>query len=280
MLRIVPGLRARKSVVAAATAALLLAAALPGNALGAGPDDPPLSSEVKTGSGPITGGVPAGAADTADGSIIWNTFEGHAFTDGQLSAAGTALIACLGGCDGGYRSAPVTVGIEGRYHGLKVGRPASEQAVGEQGKAIRFWLILESDNWVDAPRQATVFQEQSVTRQMELSFVTATDAAADASNPAADAATSTVAGDAMTASGMSASGMTAGAANPEWRTTDLTLPDAADLGLVPANSAAGFAATTLRYQGIPLLPGLVTALGLTLAGVGVSLLMYRRRIAW
>lgn len=268
MLRIVPGLRARKSVVVAATAALLLAAALPGNALGAGPDDPPLSSSVKSGAGPVSGG-PTTAGDTADGNYRWDMFEGHAFTEGRLTATGLSLVACLGGCENGYVSEPIIVGFEGRYEGLKVGRPASADG----GDVITFWLG-EADNRVQA-HQPTLFQGNSETRWLHLSFDAVPSAAA-----ADDAATSTVAGDALSASGMSASGMTAGAANPEWRTTDLTLPDAADLGLVPANSAAGFAATTFRYRGIPLLPGLVTALGLTLGGVGVSLLMYRRRIAW
>lgn len=263
MLRIPSGLRARKSVVVAATAALMLAAALPGSALAAGPDAPPLSSSVKSGAGPVSGG-PTTAGDTANGNYRWDMFEGNAFTEGRLTAAGLSLVACLGGCAAGYVSEPIIVGFEGRYEGLKVGRPASADG----GDVITFWLG-DADNRVQA-HQPTLFQGNSETRELHLSFeAVPADGAADG------AATSTTAGAAL-----SASGMTGGAADSEWRTTDLTLPDAADLGLVPANSAAGFAATTFRYQGIPLLPGLVTALGLTLAGVGVSLLMYRRRIAW
>ena len=291
MLRTLLGLRARKSVVLAAAAALLLAAALPGGgALGAGPDAPPLSSSVKTGTGagtvPIGGGLPPGGApDTAAGNIRWDIFEGHAFADGRLSATGLPLIACLGGCDDGYVSEPVLVGVEGRYHGLKVGRPASAQPVGAASDAITFWLVGLDDR-VGA-HQAVVFQGKSATRALDLSFdampgVDLGDAenADDNANVSANAA---VADDAALASGTTAgygyddAGVGAGA---NWRTTDLTLPDAADLGLVPANSAAGFAATTFSYQGIPLLPGLVTALALTIAGVGVSLLMYRRRISW
>lgn len=291
MLRTLLGLRARKSVVLAATAALLLAAALPGGALGAGPDDPPVSSSVKTGAGggpgtaPVSGGglPPGGAPDTADSNIRWDIFEGHAFADGRLSATGLPLIACLGGCDDGYVSEPVLIGVEGRYHGLKVGRPASAQPVGAASDAITFWLVGVDDR-VNA-HQAVLFQGESATRPLDLSFDGVPGIGLGDAENANGNGNGAVAGDAALASGTTAgygyddAGVGAGASG-DWRTTDLTLPDAADLGLVPANSAAGFAATTFRYQGIPLLPGLVTALGLTIAGVGVSLLMYRRRIAW
>lgn len=288
MLRTLFGLRARKSVVLAAAAALLLAAALPGGALGAGPDAPPPSSSVKTGAagGPGSGGAPPGGApDTADSNIRWDIFEGHAFADGRLSATGLPLIACLGGCDDGYVSEPVLIGVEGRYHGLKVGRPASAQPVGDASDAITFWLVGVDDR-VNA-HQAVLFQGESATRPLDLSFDAMPGIGADDAENAAANGNGNVAGDAGLDSGTAAGYGYAGAgadadfaATGDWRTTDLTLPDAADLGLVPANSAAGFAANTFRYQGIPLLPGLVTALGLTIAGVGVSLLMYRRRITW
>lgn len=277
MLRTLFGRRAGKSVVMAAAAAVLLtAAALPGGAaLADGPDDAPLSSSVKTGAGagggPIAGGPVsagggpgAGGADTAESNLRWNMFKGHAFDEGRPSATGLPLVACLGGCAEGYVSETIIVGFEGRYSGLKVGRPAGDSGV----ETITFWLG-EGDSRVQADQTVT-FQDDLLIRDLALNFGEVPGANA----AAADAAV--VAGSAA-ASGMAAG---SGAAGGNWRTTDLTLPDAADLGLAPANSAAGFAATTFRYRGYPLLPGLFMALGLTVAGIGVSLLMYRRRIVW
>lgn len=269
MLRTLFGLRASKSVVLAAAAALLLAAALPGSALGAGPDDPPPSSSVKTGAGPIpeTGGTPA---DTANGNTVWVTFEGHAFLDGDIIAAGRPIIACLGGCDDGY-SASVDVGDEGVYSGLKVGRSAAVRSVSEESNLITFWLVTGSDSQMRA-HQPTIFPGKSETRSLDLSFETIPD---DDASPVADAA-------ALASATPVDNGYAAGDDNAaaDWRTTDLTQDDAADHGLMSVNSAAGFTANAIRYQGVPVLPGIVTALGLTLAGVGVSLLMYRRRITW
>ena len=282
MLRILFGRRAGKSVVMAAAAALLLtAAALPGGAaLADGPDNAPLSSSVNSGAGagggpvgagPINAGngpgIGAGSADTAESNIRWNMFKGHAFAEGRPSATGLPLVACLGGCDAGYVSDPIIVGFEGRYSGLKVGRPAGDGGV----ETITFWLG-EGDRRVSAV-QVVTFQDDLLIRELALDF----EENPDANAAAADAATVVVSDSATVASGMAAG---SGAAGGNWRTTDLTLPDAADLGLAPANSAAGFAATTFRYRGYPLLPGLFMALGLTVAGIGISLLMYRRRIVW
>lgn len=273
MLRKLFGRRAGKSVVMAAAAALLLAtaAALPGGvALADGPDDAPLSSSVNAGvgSGPgvsPAGGGASGGADTAGGLIRKNMFKGHAFNTGRESANGLPLVACLGGCEDGYVSEPIIVGFGGRYSGLTVERPATADGIVE---TITFWLG-EGDSRIKSDQTVT-FQDSVRIRELALNFREVPDADA----AAADA--DVVAGTA-TASGMAAGSTDGG----DWRTTDLTLPDAADLGLVPANSAAGFAATTFRYQGYPLLPGLVMALGLTVAGIGASLLMYRRRrIVW
>lgn len=277
MLRTLFGRRAGKSVVMAAAAALLLtAAALPGGvALADGPDAP-LSSSVNSGAGagggpvgagPISAGSGAGAggADTAGSNLRWNMFKGHAFDEGRPSATGLPLVACLGGCAEGYVSETIIVGFEGRYSGLKVGRPAGDSGV----ETITFWLG-EGDSRVQADQTVT-FQDDVLIRDLALNFGEVPGANAAAADAAVVSESATRAAGAMSGSG---------AAGGNWRTTDLTLPDAADLGLAPANSAAGFAATTFRYRGYPLLPGLFMALGLTVAGIGVSLLMYRRRIVW
>ena len=270
MLRKLFGRRAGKSVVMAAAAVLLLAtaAALPGGvALADGPDDAPLSSSVNAGMGAGPGGASGGGADTAGGLIRKNMFKGHAFNTGRESANGLPLVACLGGCEDGYVSEPIIVGFGGRYSGLTVERPAAADGVVE---TITFWLG-EGDSRIKSDQTVT-FQDSVRIRELALNFREIPDAADNAAAADAD----------VVAGAATASGMAAGSADGgDWRTTDLTLPDAADLGLVPANSAAGFAATTFRYQGYPLLPGLVMALGLTVAGIGASLLMYRRRrIVW
>ena len=63
-------------------------------------------------------------------------------------------------------------------------------------------------------------------------------------------------------------------------TTDLTLPSADELGLVPAGTAQAFAAQTLQLGGLPVLPGFAIVLGVLLGAMGVSLLAYRRRLVW
>lgn len=283
MLRILFGRRAGQSVVVAAAGALLLAtaAALPGGAaLADGPDDAPLSSSVNAGVSagpgvsPAGGGASGGGADTAGGLIRKNMFKGHAFNTGRESASGLPLVACLGGCEDGYVSEPIIVGFGGRYSGLTVERPAASDGVVE---TITFWLG-EGDSRIKSDQTVT-FQDSVRIRELALNFREVPDADAADNAAAADADAAAVASSTTAAaSGMAASGAADGG---DWRTTDLTLPDAADLGLVPANDAAGFAATTFRYQGYPLLPGLVMALGLTVAGIGASLLMYRRRrIVW
>ena len=60
----------------------------------------------------------------------------------------------------------------------------------------------------------------------------------------------------------------------------MTVPNPADLGLLPSDSPQAFAATTFRIGGLPLLPGFVIVLGLLLALTGGSVLLYRRRLTW
>ena len=233
MERVMSGFRVGRTVMVVATAALLLATFW--GAVGAGPDEPKSETVVTK----------------------WDIFEGHAFTTGRLTPTGYPVVACLGGCDTGYVSDPVSVGIDGRYGGLRVGRSASERATGADGDVVTFWLVGEED-WVRAD-QAVLFLGNSQVRKLHLSFA-AFPAVSDAPEVAVEPEPVDD--------------------GPKWQTTDLTLPDTPELGLVPNDSAQAFAATTVRYAGLPLLPGFGVALGLLLMVIGVSLLIYRRRIIW
>ena len=260
MQQVVRGFHASRMMVFwAAIVALLLVALL--GALGAGPDEPPGASAVKVGNAG-DGGEPAGAGPGANAGQ-WDVFEGHVFAAGRLTADGLPLVACLGGCEAGYVSDPVKVESEGRYTGLKVSRDQSDADGGVDGLVIdgdvvTFWLVGE-ENRVRAD-QAVLFRGSAQTRKLQLSF------AAVPSVPGVEEqeAVSPVLVDAA----------------PRWSTTDLTLPDPVALGLLPADSAQGFAATTFRYGGMPLLPGFAIVLGLLLALTGGSLLIYRRRLTW
>ena len=80
MQRIIPGLRASKTMMVIAAAALLLA--LPG-VLGAGPDDEKEARAVK-----IEGTEGAGIPDSNPAANItqWDVFEGHTFAGGPCNA--------------------------------------------------------------------------------------------------------------------------------------------------------------------------------------------------
>ena len=251
MQRIIPGLRASKTMMVIAAAALLLA--LPG-LLGAGPDDEKEARAVK-----IEGTEGAGIPDSnpADNITQWDVFEGHTFAGGRVTPDGFQLLACLGGCDNGSVSEPVTVGADGRYLDLKVGRSSERRDVRADGDVVTFWLAGE-DDWVRA-HQAVLFLGNSETRKLHLSFA----------NVPVDYASVETEGIAAPAE-----------VPPRWRTTDLTLPSPTDLGLVPNDSAQAFASNAFRYAGLPLLPGFGIVLGVLLTMIGASLLIYRRRISW
>ena len=108
--RICSGCRFNKTVVIAASTALLAILMLA--SVGA------VSNE--------RAGIAAGhdvapgpdVAPGASGATGWDIFEGHAFAAGQVVPSGVSLAACLGGCEAGYVSEPVIVGLDGRYEGL------------------------------------------------------------------------------------------------------------------------------------------------------------------
>ena len=251
MLLVGLGRRAGKMFMMAAVALLLLATLA--GAVGAGPDEPDAQAAVQTDAGP--GAEAAG----------WDVFEGHAFTVGRLAPVGFPLVACLGGCEQGYISAPVQVGSDGRYEGLRVNRDDARAELGGNGDVVTFWLVGEAaDSWERAD-QAVLFMGSAGARELHLSFEqfpqlpeaagTTDGVSDDAPAPAVDEL-------------------------PGWHTTDLTLPAATELGLVPRDSAANIVADTFRYGGLPLLPGFGMVLGLLLLVIGASLLIYRRRIIW
>ena len=266
MQQVVRGFHASRMIFWAAVVALLLVALL--GALGAGPDEPPGESAIKVGNGG-DGDEPAGANPGAKGASPganesrWDVFEGHSFTAGLLTPNGLPLVACLGGCEAGYVSDPVTVGAEGRYTGLKVSREQSDadagaDGAGMDGDVVTFWLVGE-ENRVRAD-QAVLFLGNAETRKLHLSF------------PAVPTVPGVEQQEEVAAVPVEEP--------PRWSTTDLTLPNPAELGLLPSGSAQGFAATTFRYGGIPLLPGFIIVLGLLLALIGASMLIYRRRLTW
>ena len=207
-----------------AAVALLLVTMLA--ALGAGPDHPTASNVGSS----------------------WQTFEGHAFADSHIVPEGMFLIACLGGCEEGYVSDPVSVGSDGRYDSLKIAPVrGSLSAALPDADVITFWLVGRDHN-VQAVQWA-LFTGDGQTRQLHLSFA---QLPVLSSNPAAELIHDTV-------------------------TTDLTVPDAGGLGLTPARSPRGYINSWI-YGGMPVLPGLAIVAGILLAVIGGSVLMHRRRL--
>ena len=62
-------------------------------------------------------------------------------------------------------------------------------------------------------------------------------------------------------------------------TTDLTVPDAGQLGLAPAHTPSSYV-NSWSYAGLPVLPGLAALVGMLIAVLGVALLVHRRRLTW
>ena len=62
-------------------------------------------------------------------------------------------------------------------------------------------------------------------------------------------------------------------------TTDLTVPDAGELGLAPARTPRSYV-NSWSYSGVPVLPGLTILVGLLIAIIGVAVLVHRNRLAW
>lgn len=210
-------------------AALLLLSMLA--ALGGGPDDP------------------AGATASNTGAP-WEAFEGHAFADSRIVPAGAALVACLGGCDDGYISEPVSIGQDGRYSGLMVDPGGADRSAQPEADVITFWLVGHDDR-VSAV-QSWLFTGDGQTRELHLSFHNLP---------------------------VPSRGVTTSPNHPGVVTTDLTVPDAADLGLAPVRTPRSYF-NSWSYSGVPVLPGLTILVGLLIAIIGVAVLVHRNRLAW
>lgn len=221
--------RARRTMLGLAVASLLLASMLA--ALGAGPDDT------------------AGATASSTGGQ-WQVFEGHAFADSRIVPSGVSLVACLGGCEGGYISEPVAIGMDGRYSGLMVEPGGEDRSALPDADVITFWLLGHDDR-VSAV-QSWLFTGDGRTRELHLSFHKLP----------------------VPSRGLSASGDHRGTV-----TTDLTVPDPEELGLAPTGSPSSYV-NSWSYAGVPVLPGLTILVGFLIAVIGVALLVHRRRLAW
>ena len=211
----------------------------------------------------------------------WEVFEGHAYADNRAAPSGVALVACLGGCEDGYQTEPVITGKDGIYQ-VRV-EPGQ---VRPAGRMVTFWLFDEADR-VEAD-QDVLFRGQGETRVLDLNFVDLPVAnGQNPSSPTAGSATGATAtgstsGDAESATTGGATGSAPGTGSQTTTggvTTDLTVPSATELGLVPSGSAQSYL-NTVSYGGMPLLPGFVIVLGLLIITTGVSLLLYRRRLTW
>lgn len=174
----------------------------------------------------------------------WEIFEGHAYADNRAAPAGVSLIACLGGCEFGYVTPSVSTGPDGIYQ-VKI----APGQLRPDGRMVTFWLVDGPDR-VEAD-QDILFRGHGETRVLDLNFEDLPAAVVDnASHPASGASTA-----------------------------DLTVPSASELGLLPSNSPQAYV-SNVRYGGMPILPGFAVALGLLLVVIGVSLLVYRRRLTW
>lgn len=214
----------------------------------------------------------------------WEVFEGHAYADNRAAPAGVSLVACLGGCEDGYETTPAITGEDGIYQ-VKVEPGQSRPA----GRMVTFWLIDDTER-VEAD-QDVLFRGQGETRVLDLNFVDTPTAALGAllqpgSNAAPTGDSTDATGSAIAAGSAADAGSTTAdetetnaTSSTGEVTTDLTVPSASDLGLTPSDSPQSYA-NTVSYGGIPLLPGFVIVLGLMLGLIGVSLLMYRRRLTW
>ena len=177
----------------------------------------------------------------------WQTFEGHAFANSRIVPEGVSLVACLAGCEQGYVSDPVSIGPDGRYSDLRVAPRHGNLSALPDADVITFWLLGHDGN-VQAVQWA-LFSGDGQTRQLHLSF-------AELPVPSR-----------------------AAAIDHDTVTTDLTVPDADQLGLTPARSPRGYV-NSWAYGGMPVLPGLTIVAGILLAVIGGSILMHRRRMTW
>ena len=121
------------------TGALLLVTLLA--AIGAGPDEPTASNVNND----------------------WEIFEGHVYADNQAAPSGVSVVACLGGCQDGYATAPVVTGWDGIYR-VKI---APGQFLPE-GRMVTFWLVNGSERVESA--QDVLFRGNGETRVLDLNF--------------------------------------------------------------------------------------------------------------
>ncbi len=191
----------------------------------------------------------AGATASNTGSQ-WQVFEGHAFADSRIVPTGVSLVACLGGCEDGYVSEAVAIGQDGRYSGLMVEPGGADRSTLPDADVITFWLVGHDDR-VSAV-QSWLFTGDGRTRELHLSFQKLP----------------------VPSRGVTASGEGRGTV-----TTDLTVPDAGELGLAPADSPHSYV-NSWTYAGVPVLPGLTILVGMLIAIIGVALLVHRRRLTW
>ena len=220
---------AGRTIVILAMAALLLVSMLA--ALGAGPDD-------------------AASATASNAGREWQVFEGHAFADSRIVPIGVSLVACLGGCEGGYVSETVAIGQDGRYSGLVVEPVGTDRSALPDADVITFWLVSHDDS-VSAV-QSWLFTGDGETRELHLSFRKLP----------------------VPSRGLSASGDRSGRL-----TTDLTVPNAGELGLAPTQTPRSYV-NSWSYAGVPVLPGLTALVGVLIAIIGTALLVHRRRLTW
>lgn len=197
----------------------------------------------------------AGPDDTASATASntgsqWQVFEGHAFADSRIVPSGVSLVACLGGCEDGYVSEPVAIGQDGRYSGLTVEPGGTDGSVRPDADVITFWLVGHDDR-VSAV-QSWLFTGDGRTHELHLSFYKLP----------------------TPSRGVGTSGERHGTV-----TTDLTVPDAEELGLAPARGPRSYI-NSWSYAGVPVLPGLTILVGMLIAIIGVSLLVHRRRLTW
>ena len=110
-------------------------------------------------------------APGASGATGWDIFEGHAFAAGQVVPSGVSLAACLGGCEAGYVSEPVIVGLDGRYEGLRVDPGRLAQDAQLEGDVVTFWMVRGEER--EPADQAVLFGGLERVRELHLSFVAA-----------------------------------------------------------------------------------------------------------
>ena len=203
----------------------------------------------------MLGALGAGPDDTANATasnpgVQWQVFEGHAFADSRIVPSGVSLVACLGGCEDGYASEPVAIGQDGRYSGLTVEPGTADRSALPDADVITFWLVGHDDR-VSAV-QSWLFTGDGRTRELHLSFYKLP----------------------VPSRGVTTSGDSRGTV-----TTDLTVPDAGELGLAPTDSPRSYI-NSWSYAGVPALPGLTILVGFLIAIIGVALLVRRQRLTW